>query len=239
MSGTQEPLTVVIGYDSREVPAWHVCAESILQNTSSLVRIIPLHLPTLEKLGLMWRQDKGATDFSFSRFLAPYLAGYKGKVLFMDCDMVVRGDIKEVFDALPLDKCVAVVKHHWQPSDNVKFGGLVTTQNKYEKKLWSAVMVFNCASQKVKNLTPKAVNEMSGADLHQFKWTHESRVAELPEAWQWIPGHSHNRVPIEEAKLIHYTEEAPWWPNYPDKGSPEERIWLEEQTKLISKQALT
>lgn len=238
MSLTQEPLAVVIGYDSREIPAFHVCAESIIQNTKSLVKIIPLYLPALEAAGLMWRKDRGATDFSFSRFLAPYLVGYKGKVAFLDCDMVVRGDIKELFDALPIDKCAAVVKHHWQPADGVKFGGQAK-QNAYPKKLWSAVMVFNCSSQKVKNLTPKYVNEASGADLHQFAWTHEARVTDLPEAWQWIPNHSEARVKIADAKLIHYTEEAPWWPNYPDRGSPEERIWLEEQTKLISKQALT
>lgn len=238
MSGTQQPLQIVIGYDAREIPAFHACVESILQNTDSAVSITPLYLPTLEKMGLMWRQDRGATDFSFSRFLAPYLVGYKGKVLFMDCDMIVRGDIKEVFDSLPIDKCAAVVKHSWIPKDKIKFGGLAK-QNAYPKKLWSAVTVFNCSSQKVKNLTPKYVNEATGADLHQFAWTHESRIAELPEEWQWIPGHSNARISIEDAKLIHYTEQAPWWPSYPDKGSPEERIWLEEQAKLISKQALT
>lgn len=235
MSNTLAPLEIVIGYDSREIPAWHACAESIIQNTSSAVRITPLNLAHLKASGLYWRQDRGATDFSFSRFLAPYLAGYRGKVLFMDCDMIVRGDVQELFDALPLDKCVAVVKHDFTPKDGIKFGGLATT-NAYPKKLWSAVMVFNCASARVKLLTPKYVNEASGADLHQFAWTAEHRIVALPEEWQWIPGHS--KQPIEDAKLIHYTEEAPWWPNYPDKGSPEERIWLEEQSKLISKQAL-
>lgn len=239
MAGTLDPLTVVVGYDPREIPAWHVCAESIIQNTKSAIKIIPLRLDHLKEAGIYWRKDEGATEFSFSRFLAPYLAGYKGKVLFMDCDMLVMGDIKEAFDALPLDKCVAVVKHDWQPKDNVKFGGLVTTQNRYPKKLWSAFVVFNCSSSRVKTLTPKYINEASGADLHQFAWTYENRIAELPEEWQWIPGHSDKRIPAHEAKCIHFTEEAPWWPNYPDKGSPEERLWLEAQTQLISKQALT
>jgi len=238
MSHTQTPLEIVIGFTPEEVPAFYACMNSILNNTQSVCRFTPLYLPSLTNAGLYWRKDKGATDFSFSRFLAPYLAGYRGKVLFMDCDMVVKGDIQEVFDALPLDKCVAVVKHQWTPKDGIKFGGLAK-QNSYPKKLWSAFMVFNCSSSRVKALTPKAVNEMSGADLHQFAWTHENRIAELGEEWQWIPGHSESRVPIEQAKNIHYTEEAPWWPNYPDRGSPEERVWLDEQIKLISKQALT
>lgn len=235
MSHTQTPLEIVIGFTPEEVPAFYACMNSILNNTQSVCRFTPLYLPSLTNAGLYWRKDKGATDFSFSRFLAPYLAGYRGKVLFLDCDMIVKGDVQELFDALPLDKCVAVVKHDFTPKDGVKFGGLAKT-NAYPKKLWSAVMVFNCSSQRVKSLTPKYVNEASGADLHQFAWTHEHRIVELPEAWQWIPNHS--ALPIEDAKLIHYTEEAPWWPNYPDKGSKEERIWLEEQTKLISKQAL-
>lgn len=236
MSGTQSPLEIVIGFDEREVPAFYACMNSILNHTQSLIRVTPLYLPALKASGLYWREDHGATAFSFSRFLSPYLVGYRGKVLFMDCDMIVRADVQELFDALPLDKCVAVVKHDFTPKAETKFGGLAP-QTIYAKKLWSAVMVLNCASSRVKALTPKAVNEMSGADLHQFAWTHESRVVGLPEEWQWIPGHSPGKA--EDAKLLHFTDDAPWWPNYPHKGSPEERIWLEEQTKLISKQALT
>ena len=236
MSGTIAPLEIVIGFDAKEVPAFYACMNSILNNTQSVCRFTPLYLPSLINAGLYWREDRGATDFSFSRFLAPYLAGYRGKVLFLDCDMIVKGDVQELFDALPLDKCAAVVKHDFTPTSKTKFGGLAH-QTSYPKKLWSAVMVLNCASSRVKSLTPRYVNEASGADLHQFAWTSEHRIEALPAEWHWVPHHSPE--PIESAKLIHYSEQAPWWPAYPDKGSPEERIWLEEQTKLISKQALT
>ena len=33
------------------------------------------------------------TDFTFSRFLTPYLCDFEGWALFMDCDMLVLDDL--------------------------------------------------------------------------------------------------------------------------------------------------
>jgi hypothetical protein len=230
-----DPLRIVIGYDRQEVPAFHTLCNSILERSSRPVQITPLYLPMLETDGLMWRKDKGSTDFAFSRFLAPYMVGYRGNVLFLDCDMVVLGDVAELFECIESCYSVAVCKHDYTPKAGTKFGGNVQTA--YPCKLWSAVMLFNCASQKVKNLTPRAVNEMSGADLHQFAWAGgDLRIGEIPEEWHWLPNHSAGKA--EDAKLIHFTEWGPWHEGYPDKGSVPERIWLQEHAKIISRGVL-
>lgn len=206
-------LKVFIGYDKRESAAVWTLANSILKNASQPIHFTFLHLPSLTKANLMWRErdPKQSTDFTYSRFLVPYLCDYKGKAIFMDADMVLCPgvDIAEALDYLPMDCDVAVVQHDYKPANASKFGGAVQTT--YPMKLWSSFMVFNCYTSKCRNLTPKYINEATGAELHQFQWSHPKRIAALPEEWNWIPGHSKG-----EPKIIHYTEGAPVWKAYRD-----------------------
>lgn len=91
-------------------------------------------------------------------------------------------------------------------------------------------MLFNCSSQKCRNLTPKVVNEQTGAYLHRFEWVgnDETRIGEIPEEWHFIPGHS--KGDINEARLIHYTEGGPWFEDYRDCEGAD--IWREEHDKI-------
>ena len=58
------------------------------------------HNPTCyrptKKSGLYTRDPKQSTDFSFTRFLVPYLQNYEGWAMFMDCDMLCREDINNL-----------------------------------------------------------------------------------------------------------------------------------------------
>ena len=218
-----DPLKIVIGFDRSEVAAYHALCNSILNRSSKPLFFMPLYLPQLEVDNLMWRKDRGSTDFSFSRFLTPYLAGYKGLVLFMDCDFVCRADISQLFDEMPLDKCVGVVKHDYRPTNATKFLG--NPQHAYPKKLWSSLMMFNCASARVKSLTPKIVNEAEGSYLHQFEWTADHRIHGFDESWNFIPGHSEG-----EPKMIHYTEGGPWFKDY--RGVPHASEWMAEHAAM-------
>lgn len=218
-----DPLRVVIGYDRNEVAAFHTLANSLIKHSSRPLSITALYLPQLEADNLYWRKDRGSTDFSFSRFLTPYLLGYRGLGLFMDCDFVCKADIAELFDEMPLTSCVGVVKHDYRPKSTTKFLG--NRQEAYPKKLWSSLMLFNCASARVKALTPKLVNEAEGSYLHQFQWTHESRIHGFDESWNFIPNHSEG-----EPKMIHYTEGGPWFKDY--RGVPYSSEWFIEHAAM-------
>lgn len=218
-------LKVVLGYDRKEASAVWVLANSILKNASVPIHFTFLHLPSLTKANLMWRErdPKQSTDFTYSRFLTPYLCDYKGKAIFMDADMVVMpgADIAELLDYLPMDCDLAVVKHDYKPPSKTKFGG--AKQEAYKCKLWSSLMVFNCYTSKCKQLTPLYVNTATGAELHQFAWSHPSRIAEIPEEWNWIPEHSPGDL---QPKLIHFTEGSPSWKAY--KDCPNAETWWAE-----------
>jgi len=134
-------IRVFIGYDDNESVAYHVLAHSILRHSSRPVSIVPLVKRHMSGFYQRERSTIESTDFSFTRFLVPYLSGYAGWSIFMDCDMLMTTDIAELFELRNDDYAVMCVQHDYVAGDDVKFLGAV--QTKYEKKNWSSVMMFN------------------------------------------------------------------------------------------------
>ncbi len=219
-------IRIFIGFDERETVAWHVLTHSILARASQPVSFVPLALNNLGKL--MWREKNPlqSTDFSFSRFLTPYLSNYEGWSLFMDCDMLVLDDMAKLW-ALRDDRyAVMCVKHDHQPKETIKFLG--APQTPYAKKNWSSVMLFNNA--KCRALTPEYVNTASGLELHQFKWLDsESLIGELPPQWNHLVGYCAADSP--EVSNAHFTLGGPYFHDYRDCEYSNE--WRQEQSAML------
>lgn len=203
-------LDIYIGYDAAERVAYHTLCQSIIDHASRPIRIVPIALSTLGPLHSRPRAPEQSTDFSFTRFLTPYLSGYEGWSLFMDCDMLVRADIAELF-ALADDRFAAIVaKHEYTPRDRQKFLG--NQQLPYPKKNWSSVILFNNA--RCSALTPEYVDTASGLDLHQFRWLKgEEEIGGLPLEWNWLVGEYASNP---SAKIAHFTRGGPYFAEYAD-----------------------
>jgi lipopolysaccharide biosynthesis glycosyltransferase len=203
-------IRVYIGYDAAEEVAFSVLAHSIHARASVPVSIVPVMLSQLRSVYTRPHNPLQSTEFSFSRFLTPWLAGYEGWAVFMDCDMLMRADIAGLWELRDERYAVQVVKHVHVPEEGVKFLG--HTQTRYGKKNWSSVMLMNCA--RCKALTPEYVNAASGLELHQFKWlASEDLIGELPSAWNHLVGYDPPRV---DAALVHFTIGGPWFKPYGD-----------------------
>lgn len=213
-------IRVFIGYDSNETVAYHVLAHSILRHASVPVSVTPLVLSQLPMTRA--RDPKQSTEFSFSRFLVPWLCGFKGTAIFMDCDVLVRADIAGLVGQP--GKSVSVVKHEYTPRPEDKFLG--NRQTVYEKKNWSSVMVFDCASCPV--LTPHYVNTASGLELHQFRWLGgDYLIGDLDPAWNHLVG---EYAPNPAAKLAHFTLGGPWLKGY--RGCEFSDEWRQEWARM-------
>jgi lipopolysaccharide biosynthesis glycosyltransferase len=215
-------MRVFIGYDKNETVAFHVLAYSIMRQSSIPVSITPL---ILDQLPLTRPRDVNqSTDFSFSRFLVPYLCDYKGRAVFMDCDMLFRMDIKDLWkQTSDKDAAVSVVKHNYIPKAGNKF--LDQRQSVYEKKNWSSLMLFN--NEKCQSLTKKVVNDETGMYLHQFHWTDD--VGELPLAYNHLVG---EYKPNPDAKIVHFTLGTPCFAKYADCEFAQE--WRDEKALMTS-----
>ena len=101
--------SIFVGYDPREAEAFGVCRHSLRKHAPN----IPVHAIVLDEVkadGLYWRpmsrrdgrlwddisQAPCSTEFAISRFLTPILAK-SGLALFMDCDMLARDDLDQLF----------------------------------------------------------------------------------------------------------------------------------------------
>jgi hypothetical protein len=174
-----EALRLYVGYDSREDIAWQVCRYSVQQHASKPVEVTPLKLPELRAQGIYTRpvDTLGSTEFTFSRFLVPALAGFEGWAVFCDCDFLWFGDIADLFAQADDRYAVMVVQHDYQPKETVKMDG--KPQAAYPRKNWSSLMLFNCGHPSNKTLTPEVVNRETGAFLHRFQWLADDQIGSL------------------------------------------------------------
>ena len=195
-----EPLKVFIGYDERQPAAFTVAMHSLIKYASQPIQIIPLVLQTLPTFRF------GLTPFTFTRFLVPWLCGYQGRALFVDADVMFRGD---VYELLKHDKgdAVTVVKH---------------PDKRYE---WPSVMLFN--NEKCRQLTPEFVSE--GKGLLTLNWT--DSIGELPKEWNQLVAYND---PNPNALLAHFTQGLPCYPQTQHDEFAEE--WRQTATQAISAQ---
>ena len=221
----KQAVPIYIGFDEREAEAANVCKHSLLRHTSIPVLPIMLKESVLREIGLYDRtfyEEKGvrydtrdskpfSTDFAFSRFLVPAHSLYSGWSVFMDCDMMFRGDIAELLKIADPKYAVQVVKHNYQPTETVKMDG--QKQQVYPRKNWSSFMLFNNDHPSNRNLTVNAVNIENGRWLHGFGWLKDEEIGELSAEWNYLVGW-HSRKDVSEPMVCHWTSGGPWFDEY-------------------------
>src|SRR5215467_13417501 len=93
-----EAVRIYIGWDRREPEAYDVAKFSLERRASVPVEVTAIKVDELRSRGL-YRRDTdplASTEFTYSRFLTPALAGFEGWALFCDCDFLWLGDVAEL-----------------------------------------------------------------------------------------------------------------------------------------------
>ena len=215
MSEETKQLKVYVGWDSREDIAFQVCKQSILDHTFSEVDIIPVKQKRLRKEELYWRDEDqlGSTEFTFTRFLVPYLNDYNGWALFIDCDFVFLDDVQKLFDQADDRYAIMCAQHDYTPKPGFKMDG--KEQFIYPRKNWSSMMLINCGHPDNRKLSLELINDAktTGAYLHRFSWLKDSQIGKLSHEWNWLVGW-YKEPDDGNPKALHYTEGGPWFNNY-------------------------
>lgn len=187
---------IFIGYDERQPVSFNVLQQSIVVQASEPVAIIPLRISQLPITRV------GLTPFTFSRFLVPHLCDYQGWALFLDVDIVLNGDICEMFryarehanDAMDLAESSGGAPHAVFVSKN---------SLRFE---WASVMMFNCGHAANRALTPEYIE--TAESLHGIGWLTDDLIGDLPREWNHLVGYDAHK----DAKLVHYTQGIPAFP---------------------------
>ena len=217
-------IRVFVGYDPREAIAFHVCVSSIIRHCSEPVQICPLYLGNFKRFYSESHTD-GSNQFIYSRFLVPYLCGFVGHAIFLDGDMLVQGDMAELWSMRSHWHATQVVKHNYKTKASQKYLG--NKNEDYPKKNWSSVILWNCGHYGNRVLTPDYVENSTGAHLHRFEWLKEDRVGSLDMGWNWLATEYPDKY---DAEVVHYTLGTPCFDEY--KAAPMADIWHKEREVL-------
>jgi len=196
-----------IGYDPREAVAYHTLSQSLLERSSVPVQITPLALGNLRSIFRRDRNPLQSNDFSFSRFLVPFLCNYSGHAIYSDCDMLIRRDPADLWGLIDMRMALQCVQHDHQPSADRKYLGNVQTV--YPRKNWSSLMLLNC--WRLRSWTPEAVATRSGLELHRFNGIADTEIGALPPTWNHLVGSSKWE---EDPALVHWTSGGPYFSEY-------------------------
>ena len=208
-----QPVSLWIGCDYTSFGqslANLVCERSAAAHIDHSMTIQRLNVDELAKMGYMRTDPLASTQFTYTRFLVPYLCNYTGYAVFCDNDFVWESDPMELIRKYTdPTKAVSCVKHQYsQCPSSSKMNGV--PQVWYPRKNWSSMMVFNCAHPSCRNLTLDAINTRPAAWLHRMEWCSDDEIQSVPHEYNYLVGYYHDRVP----KAIHYTDGGPWYKDY-------------------------
>jgi hypothetical protein len=226
---TDRPFPVYVGWDSREEIAYEVCRHSLLARASVPVTVAPIKQEELRAQGLYRRERDplASTQFTYTRFFVPHLAGYRGWALFCDGDFLWLADLKGLIDLIDDRFAVMCVHHDHRPPEALKMDG--RQQTLYPRKNWSSLVLYNCGHPANRVLTPDVINRETGAFLHRFQWLEDGLIGAVPETWNWLEGWS-PRPANGHPNVVHFTRGGPWFEKWRDAAYAD--LWFAARRAL-------
>lgn len=222
--GAEETIRVYVGADRSQMLAVSVLEHSIRQHTTAPVEVIPmLDLPVPVPKD---PRNGQRTGFSFSRFCIPKLAGYRGKAIYMDADMLVFRDIRELWN-IPFDGAKVVIQKE------VKFNELTTgSAGAPQKRIKQcAVMLLDCG--RLDWDIERIVAQMDAGEydydrlMYQLCVVREDEIKYgVPFEWNSLEHYDH------DTRLIHYTDvyTQPWT----SVGNKWGHLWYDQVRRMLS-----
>lgn len=222
-----EPMDIFVGADRSQLLAVAVLEHSIRRHTFGHARVQPLidlDLPEPQDL-----RQGSRTNFSFARFAIPELVNYSGKALYLDADMLVFRDIRELWN-LPFEGATVIVQE-----ESSLLNAAPRKKGAPAKRVKQcSVMMIDCA--KARWDVREIVHGLDG------RYTYEELMYELcilpeeavrygvPFAWNSLEHYD------LDTRLIHYTDmdTQPWVAADNRFG----HIWLKEVLLMLETGAL-
>lgn len=224
-----ETIRVYVGTDKSQQLAVSVLEYSIKRHTTANVEVIPmLELPVPKPED---PRNGQRTGFSYSRFCIPQLAGYKGKAIYMDADMLVFNDIRELWN-ISFDGAKVVIQ---QEVKHEEISTLKAGAPKKRKKQ-CAVMLLDC--ERLDWDIKKIVSGMDKGHYNYEDLMYDLCILQENEIKYGVP-FEWNSLEYwdQETRLLHYTDmySQPW----AESGHPLGYHWYAEVRKLLKDGALS
>jgi hypothetical protein len=188
------PIRVYVGSQDAQMLAVRVLEFSIRAHTSGDVVVFPLHEANVDFPMPRHASNRPRTPFSFQRFYIPSLQGYQGRAIYLDSDMQVFRDIKEVW-TLPFDGADLLAAR--EPGES-------------SRRPQFSVMLLNC--DELRWNLPEIVAALDRGELTYETLMYDMAVARSIRAAIDPSWNSLERYVPGETGLLHYTDmpTQPW-----------------------------
>lgn len=199
------PINLFCGYDPREALGYHVFAHSVINRATRPVSLVPLHANGLQQ---------GSNEFTVSRFLVPYLTGFRGHAIFADgADMLCLGDLAYLDAMFDSRFAVQVVPHQYKTRHPRKYVGttMEAPNRDYPRKNWASLMLVNCWHPAWAWATPDALAGTAVGDLMELRFLRPKDIGFLPVQWNRLVDEGQ---PADDALLMHWTAGLPAFAAY-------------------------
>lgn len=206
MTASKEIVRVFIGSSPSEWLPAKVLEHSIRRNTSAQVEVHRLYESKIAIPMPRNKKNRPRTPFSFQRFLIPEICNYQGNAIYLDADMLVFADIKELWDTDLSGKDVLAVQQQELKSKPQFSVMLMNTEN----LLWNIAQIVESLDKGIftydQLMYDFAIAKATAASLHP--------------SWNSLEKYT------EETKLLHYTNMhlQPWV----SVNNPHRDIWVNE-----------
>jgi lipopolysaccharide biosynthesis glycosyltransferase len=225
----ENKATIYVGADRSQALAVRVLEHSIQRHASLRAEIIPmLDLPIPSPKD---PKNSPRTGFSLSRFCIPKLAGYKGKAVYMDADMLVLKDVKSLWDIAFDGARVVIQKEIKYNEETTKKEGAPTKRTKQ-----CSVMLMDC--ERLDWDIDKIITEMDDGIYDYEKLMYDLVILQEKDIKYGIPFEWNSLEHYDDATcLIHYTDmyTQPWTSCKNKNG----HLWLQEVRLMLRDRALT
>ena len=205
-------LSVYVDCHSKKRFSWHFLAQSLTETTSMPLSIKPVNLKIIAKCKRNHRAHQ-PKEFSFLRFLVPYLKEIDG-FSFFNYKELDRIDIKDFFyiaSCIP-DTVVHIVKQNYNPENDINYLG--QKQYSYSLKSWWSLVISNCSHPKYQALLLDFINNATNTEPHRFTWLTDEEICNLDLSWKWLVGEYVTKALIEPVKNLHWTAGEPYFKEY-------------------------
>ena len=220
-------IKVFIGTEPKTEIARKVLEFSILQNTEQSIEFPPL---CGEESWDVRPPTRVGTGFSLLRWKIPELCDYKGYAIYLDADMLVFSDIKDLWQSdviYPNDKCSVwcTYQESW---------GYVKTLYGDKEIPETSVMFIDCAKAKTnqQDFDTITIKLLAAKDREYYvkvmrALNHIHAPQRIPNNWNHL-----NNYKDGKTKLLHYTIEPkqPWY----DPSHPHKNLWRDALREALA-----
>src|SRR5256885_8106863 len=191
---TDTPVRIYVGATAAQMLPFKTLEYSIRKHASMSVEVFPLHRAQIEIPQPKDDENRPRTPFSFQRFLIPAVAGHKGRAIYLDSDMLVFKDIRQLW-MLPFDGAQVLTS---QPF------GMTGRRPQF------SVMLLDCESLKWE--IREIVNGLDEGEFGYEQLMFEMKAAKHIRASINPAWNSLERFQKGKTALLHYTNMAcqPW-----------------------------